>query len=87
MNSPLANWNKELKIMTVYLRVFGLAVDEDGSKNYAGVKMNIDNIDTDEITDENRENIIGFFTKLFPESNGRVEFINEDEYIALYGGE
>ena len=39
MNSPLANWNKELKIMTVYLRVFGLAVDEDGNKNYAGVKL------------------------------------------------
>ena len=28
--------------MTVYLRVFGLAVDEDGNKNYAGVKINID---------------------------------------------
>lgn len=84
MNSPLANWNKELKIMTVYLRVFGLAVDEDGNKNYAGVKINID---TDEITDEKKNNIIEFFTKLFPVCNGKVEIISEDEYITLYGDE
>lgn len=70
--------------MTVYLRVFGLAVDEDGNKNYAGVKINID---TDEITDEKKDNIIEFFTKLFPVCNGKVELISEDEYITLYGDE
>ena len=69
---------------TVYLRVFGLAVDEDGNKNYAGVKINID---TDEITDEKKDNIIEFFTKLFPVCNGKVEIISEDEYITLYGDE
>lgn len=48
--------------MTVYLRVFGLAVDEDGNKNYAGVKINID---TDEITDEKKDNIIEFLQNCF----------------------
>ena len=70
--------------MTVYLRVFGLAVDEDGNKNYAGVKFDID---TDEITDEKRDNIVGFITGLFPVCNGKVEFINEDEYARLYENE
>lgn len=70
--------------MTVYLRVFGLAVDKDGNKNYAGVKLDIN---TDEITDEKRDNIVGFITGLFPVCNGKVEFINEDEYARLYENE
>ena len=41
----------------------------------------------DEITDEKKDNIIEFFTKLFPVCNGKVEIISEDEYITLYGDE